>query len=150
MTYKESMILLLFYIFHVHLKLRIRFSRKCYIWTYNLCALYSRYEHNLLKFGVLESCSEISSQSKGQRCQLPYQWRFAVLHLCQPWADAKSRRLFYGNDGYADYSRLQDVEPHDPDFTTSLGGGKLRHSTDAANRSDTLKVRLPRNTFRKS
>ena len=37
------MILLLFYIFHVHLKLRIRFSRKCYIWTYNLCALYSRY-----------------------------------------------------------------------------------------------------------
>jgi len=37
------MILLLFYIFHVHLKLRIRFSRKFYIWTYNLCALYSRY-----------------------------------------------------------------------------------------------------------
>src|SRR6218665_179681 len=36
------MILLLFYIFHVHFKLRIRFSRKCYIWTYNLCALYSR------------------------------------------------------------------------------------------------------------
>src|SRR6218665_3360306 len=36
------MILFLFYIFHVHLKLRICFSRKCYIWTYNLCALYSR------------------------------------------------------------------------------------------------------------
>jgi len=36
------MILFLFYIFHGHLKLRIRFSRKCYIWIYNLCALYSR------------------------------------------------------------------------------------------------------------
>ena len=45
--HKESMIHLLFYIFHVHLKLRIRFSRKCYIWTYNLCALYSRYTESM-------------------------------------------------------------------------------------------------------
>ena len=42
------MILLLFYIFHVHLKLRIHFSRKCYIWTYNLCALYSRHSRQRL------------------------------------------------------------------------------------------------------
>src|SRR6218665_2941671 len=47
-------------------------------------------------------------------------------------------------------SRLQDVEPHDRDFRTLLGGGQFRHSTDAANGSDIVKVQLLRNPLRTS
>ena len=50
--------------------------------------------------------------------------------------------MFDGYGGYGEDSQLQDVEPHDLDFRTSLGGGQLSKSTDTVNRSDTVKVQL--------